>query len=351
MNERTLFPLIDKLARCHQLTEAEYAQLIRFRTPETAAHLAALARTAREAVYGTEVYTRGLIEVSNFCRNDCYYCGIRRSNATARRYRLSAAEIVECADTGYNLGFRTLVLQGGEDSSFADDVLCGIIGRIRAAHPDCAVTLSFGERSRKSYERLHEAGAERYLLRHETASPALYRRWHPPEMSLENRMRCLSDLREIGYAVGAGFMVGAPFQTAADLACDLQFIEQFQPEMCGIGPFVPHHATPFSAYAPGTAELTCYLLAIIRLIKPIVLLPATTALGTIVPDGRERGILAGANVVMPDLSPTNVRKKYMLYDNKICTGDESAQCRHCLDLRMESVGYQVVVSRGDIIRK
>ena len=314
---------------------------------QEAEHLAQAAQAEAVARFGKKIYVRGLIEFTNFCKNDCLYCGIRRSNATARRYRLSADEIVKCANTGYDLGFRTFVLQGGEDPFFTDDVLCGIIGRIRAAHPDCAVTLSFGERSRKSYERLHEAGAERYLLRHETASPALYRRWHPPEMSLENRMRCLSDLREIGYAVGAGFMVGAPSQTAADLACDLRFIEQFQPEMCGIGPFVPHHATPFSAFAPGTAELTCYLLSIIRLIKPNVLLPATTALGTIVPDGRERGILAGANVVMPNLSPVNRRKDYDLYDNKICTGEEAAECRGCLSRRVASVGYQLVSDRGD----
>lgn len=340
--------LIDKLCRTRSLSLGEYERLIAQRTPGTARELASRADAVLRRVYGTKVFTRGLIEVSSFCKNDCLYCGIRRSNASARRYRLSADEIVECADTGYELGFRTFVLQGGEDPFFTDDVLCGIVERIHAAHPDCAITLSFGERSRESYERLHEAGAERYLLRHETASPALYRRWHPAEMSLENRMRCLSDLREIGYAVGAGFMVGAPFQTAADLACDLHFIERFQPEMCGIGPFVPHHATPFSAFAPGTAELTCYLLSIIRLIKPNVLLPATTALGTIVPDGRERGILAGANVVMPNLSPVNRRKDYDLYDNKICTGEEAAECRGCLGARMLSIGYELVVDRGDM---
>lgn len=340
--------LIDKLCRTRSLSLGEYERLITQRTSGAARELASRADAVHRQVYGTKVFTRGLIEVSSFCKNDCLYCGIRRSNATARRYRLSADEIVKCANTGYDLGFRTFVLQGGEDPFFTDDVLCGIIGRIRAAHPDCAVTLSFGERSRKSYERLHEAGAERYLLRHEAASPSLYRRWHPPEMSLENRMRCLSDLREIGYAVGAGFMVGAPFQTAADLACDLRFIERFQPEMCGIGPFVPHHATPFSSFAPGTAELTCYLLSIIRLIKPNVLLPATTALGTIVPDGRERGILAGANVVMPNLSPVNRRKDYDLYDNKICTGEEAAECRGCLGARMLSIGYELVVDRGDM---
>ena len=340
--------LIDKLCRTRSLSLGEYERLIAQRTPGTARELASRADAVRRRVYGTKVFTRGLIEVSSFCKNDCLYCGIRRSNATARRYRLSADEIVECADTGYELGFRTFVLQGGEDPFFTDDVLCGIVERIHAAHPDCAITLSFGERSRESYERLHEAGAERYLLRHETASPALYRRWHPAEMSLENRMRCLSDLREIGYAVGVGFMVGAPFQTAAYLACDLQFIERFQPEMCGIGPFIPQKDTPFGDRPAGTAEQTVYLLSLLRLMQPKLLLPATTALGTILPDGRERGLAAGANVVMPNLSPLSVRKKYALYDGKLCTGEEAAQCIGCLSRRVQSVGANIVIDRGDV---
>ena len=340
--------LADMLENNHALKLEEYEWLIARRTPAMAAELARRAVAARKLVYGDAVFTRGLIEVSSCCKNDCFYCGIRRSNGDARRYRLSADEIVECAHAGYDLGFRTFVLQGGEDSFFSDDVLCGVVSRIREAHPDCAVTLSLGERSRKSYERLFSAGAERYLLRHETASRELYARWHPADMSFDARMRCLSDLREIGYAVGVGFMVGAPFQTAADLARDLRFVERFQPEMCGIGPFVPHHATPFAAYGAGTVELTCYLLSIIRLIKPNVLLPATTALGTIAPDGREQGILAGANVVMPNLSPVAHRKDYDLYDNKICTGEEAAECRGCLGARMLSVGYRLVVDRGDM---
>ena len=340
--------LIDKLCRTRSLSLGEYERLIAQRTPGTARELASRADAVRRQVYGTKVFTRGLIEVSSFCKKACLYCGIRRSNATARRYRLSADEIVKCANIGYDLGFRTFVLQGGEDPFFTDDVLCGIIGQIRAGHPDCAVTLSFGERSRKSYERLHEAGAERYLLRHETASPALYRRWHPPEMSLGNRMRCLSDLREIGYAVGAGFMVGAPFQTAADLACDLQFIEQFQPEMCGIGPFIPQKDTPFGDRPAGTAEQTVYLLSLLRLMQPKLLLPATTALGTILPDGRERGLAAGENVVMPNLSPLSVRKKYALYDGKLCTGEEAAQCIGCLSRRVQLVGANIVIDRGDV---
>lgn len=340
--------LVEKLCRKRSLSLAEYELLVAQRTPKTAQQLAAHAVEVRKRVYGTKVFTRGLIEASSYCKNDCLYCGIRRSNRAARRYRLSPDEIVECANNGYELGFRTFVVQGGEDPFFTDDVLCGVVSRIREAHPDCAVTLSFGERSSQSYARLRAAGAERYLLRHETASPELYARWHPSSMSFDNRMRCLGELRAAGFAVGAGFMVGAPFQTAADLARDLKFIELFKPEMCGIGPFIPHHATPFASYPQGSVELTCYVLSIIRIVVPNVLLPATTALGTIDARGRELGILSGANVVMPNLSPVAHRKDYDLYDNKICTGEEAAECRGCLGARMLSIGYQLVVDRGDV---
>ena len=341
---------IDRLAAEHTLSEAEYAGLIGGRDAEAAALLAEKAVAARKAVYGDAVYTRGLIEISNICRNDCLYCGIRRSNSALERYRLTPEVILECADEGYALGFRTFVLQGGEDAWYTDAVLGGIVSQIKRRHPDCAVTLSMGERSRESYRRLYDAGADRYLLRHETADRAHYALLHPKEMSWDNRMRCLRDLREIGYQVGCGFMVGSPGQTPAMLAKDLKFIEAFKPEMCGIGPFIPHHATPFADRPPGTLEETLYLLSIIRLIHPPVLLPATTALGTIHPRGRELGIQAGANVVMPNLSPVSVRSQYALYDDKICTGDESAQCRACLDRRMRSIGYRLVVDRGDVKR-
>jgi biotin synthase len=347
-NTGELFGLAQKLCRNRSLELKEYERLVAGRTPELASFLAEQAVAVRGQVYGNAVFTRGLIEVSSCCKNDCLYCGIRRSNSHARRYRLSVEEVLQCADEGYELGFRTFVLQGGEDPAFTDESLCEIVQSIRGHHPDCAITLSFGERSRESYGRLRSAGAERYLLRHETASPKLYERWHPVGMTLDSRMRCLQELREAGYAVGAGFMVGAPFQTAADLACDLKFIESFQPEMCGIGPFVPHHATPFAQYPQGTVELTCYLLSVIRLIKPNILLPATTALGTIASDGREMGILAGANVVMPNLSPVAHRKDYDLYDGKICTGEEAAECRGCLGARMLSIGYELAVDRGDV---
>ena len=346
MNE-ALLSLVRKLKTTHSLAPEEYRALIEGRTPELAAFLAAQAVEVRRAIYGNEVYVRGLIEISSYCKNNCYYCGLRRENQTAERYRLSPETILSCAREGYALGFRTFVLQGGEDAWFTDERLCGIIRKVKAEFPDCAVTLSLGERSRQSYQALFEAGADRYLLRHETADAGHYAALHPAELRFENRMRCLSDLREIGYAVGCGFMVGSPGQTPETLAKDLKFVETFRPEMCGIGPFIPHHATPFAGEPAGSVELTCYLLSILRLIHPPLLLPATTALGTLDPSGREKGILAGANVVMPNLSPKEVRKKYELYNGKICTGEESAQCRNCLDLRMESIGYRIVVSRGD----
>jgi len=343
-----LYELIDLLAINHTLSITEYECLIANRTKELAEYLAQKATEVRKSIYGNSVFIRGLIEISNICKNDCLYCGIRRSNKNCDRYRLSANEILECCDEGYNLGFRTFVMQGGEDAYFSDDVMCDIVRKIRNKYPDCAITLSLGERSRESYARLFEAGANRYLLRHETADENHYNRLHPKEMSFNNRMNCLKNLKEIGYQVGAGFMVGSPYQTYNSLAMDLKFIEEFKPDMCGIGPFVPHNATPFKNETGGTVELTCYLLSIIRLIYPPVLLPATTALGTIDLLGREKGIMAGANVVMPNLSPDSVRKKYELYNNKISSGAESAQMLEELQIRMKKIGYEVVVDRGDI---
>ena len=340
--------IAEKLTLSHSLSISEYAFLIENRTPEISALLRDAAVSVRKKIYGNAVFTRGLIEISNICKNDCIYCGIRKSNHNCERYRLLPEDILSCADEGYDLGFRTFVLQGGEDPYYTDEVLTGIVKELKRRHPDCAVTLSMGERSRESYERLHEAGADRYLLRHETANPDHYRKLHPPEMSWDHRMECLKQLKEIGYQVGCGMMVGSPYQTVHDIACDLKFIEEFRPDMCGIGPFIPHKDTPFKNESAGTLELTCFLLSVIRLIYPQVLLPATTALGTIHPLGREKGIASGANVVMPNLSPVSVRKKYELYDNKICTGDESAQCRSCLNLRMKSIGYELVTDRGDI---
>ena len=348
MNSR-VSGLINKLSTTHSLELSEYQYLIDNRDSESAELLARLADTQRREIYSDKVFIRGLIEISNFCKNDCLYCGIRRSNKKCERYRLTKEDILECAKEGYSLGFRTFVLQGGEDAYYTDNVLCGIITEIKSLYPDCAVTLSLGERSKLSYKRLFDAGADRYLLRHETANEAHYKKLHPAEMSLANRKRCLRDLKHIGYQTGCGFMVGSPYQTVDTLYEDLQFIRELQPEMVGIGPFIPQKDTPFGNEIAGTMEMTLRLLSIIRLVHPQVLLPSTTALGTIHPKGREKGILAGANVVMPNLSPVNVRDKYKLYDNKICTGDEAAECRFCMQKRMESIGYEVVTDRGDYI--
>ena len=339
--------LIDRLAQTHALPLADYEALVAGQTPALAAYAAQRADALRRAVYGTDVYVRGLIEVSSVCRNDCYYCGLRRSNAACERYTLTDAQILDCCEAGYGYGFRTFVLQGGE-GVFTADRVCALVREIKARWPDCAVTLSLGEYPTADYAAMRAAGADRYLLRHETADAAHYARLHPAAMSFENRMRCLRDLKALGFQTGCGFMVGSPGQTAHTLAEDLKFVEEFQPEMCGIGPFLPQKDTPFGGEPGGTAAQTIYLLSLLRLIRPNLLLPATTALGTVAPDGRERGILAGANVVMPNLSPVDVRKKYALYDGKICTGEESAQCRDCLARRMAAIGFRLVTARGDI---
>ena len=340
--------LIKKLSETHSLGLDEYESLIANRNDESRKLLTDLAVEARKKIYGNKIFIRGLIEISNFCKNDCFYCGIRRSNFNAQRYRLTPEQIISCSEEGYKLGFRTFVLQGGEDDFFTDEILGKIIREIKSRHSDCAITLSLGERTFESYRYLKVCGADRYLLRHETADRVHYKILHPVSLSFENRLKCLYALRRLGYYVGCGFMVNSPHQTTRYLAEDLKFIETFKPEMCGIGPFIPHKDTPFKDFNSGTVELTCYLLSIIRLINPHILLPSTTALGTIDPLGRERGILAGANVVMPNLSPVDVRKKYELYDNKICTGEESAQCRQCLQNRMNKIGYEIVIDRGDI---
>lgn len=315
--------------------------------PQVSDVLAKEADALRRQYYGNKVYIRGLIEFTNYCRNDCYYCGIRRSQRNVSRYRLTSGDILSCCHTGYELGFRTFVLQGGEDLWWNDDRLAALVAAIREKYPDCAITLSAGERSRESYQRLFEAGADRYLLRHETANPCHYGRLHPAELSWQNRMECLRNLKDIGYQTGCGFMVGSPFQTTEDLVNDLLFLKEFQPQMVGIGPFLPASGTPFAGEPAGSAELTIRLLSIIRLLLPKVLLPATTALGTAEEDGRERGIRSGANVIMPNLSPADVRKKYLLYDNKIATGDEAAESVAHLRQSMETIGYQVVTDRGD----
>ena len=312
------------------------------------AMLAAEADKVRRSVYGDEVYIRGLIEFTNYCKNNCYYCGIRHGNKQAERYRLSKDEILECCDEGYLLGFRTFVLQGGEDPYYTDDLICEIVSGIRKKYPDCAITLSIGEKPRESYQAYFDAGANRYLLRHESADETHYAKLHPENMSLANRKRCLYDLKEIGYQVGAGFMVGSPYQTVENIVTDLRFLQDLKPDMIGIGPFLKHDDTPFRDFQNGTAELTLRLVSILRLMFPYALIPATTALGTVVPDGRELGLKAGANVVMPNLSPVRYRKLYELYENKICTGEEAAQCRGCLERREQSAGYRIVTDIGNV---
>lgn len=343
----TTTDLIEKLNAQHALAREEWRVLLLHHTAEDDAHLAALARETAQKHFGNRVYMRGLIEFTNFCRNNCYYCGIRCGNSRVSRYRLTVEEILSCCEEGYALGFRTFVLQGGEDPGFSDEVLCRTVEKIKRRYPDCAVTLSVGEREHAVYRSFFDAGADRFLLRHETANDAHYRMLHPPQLSLQRRRECLWDLKEIGFQVGAGFMVGSPGQTTETLLDDLQFLSDLRPHMVGIGPFLPHHETPFADKAPGSTTQTVFLLSCVRLMLPQVLLPATTALGTAVSDGRERGILAGANVVMPNLSPLSVRKKYMLYDNKISTGDESAQSVAHLRRTLAAIGYDLSPDRGD----
>lgn len=339
--------LILKLEREHSLSESEYKYLLDNRDEYTAELLFEKARAVREKYYGHDVYVRGLIEFTNYCKNNCYYCGIRAGNKCAERYRLSEDEILACCEIGYQTGYRTFVLQGGEDPVYTPDRIESLVRRVKKTYPDCAITLSVGEHPKDVYKAWFDAGADRYLLRHETADAKHYSMLHPENLTLDRRMECLYSLKEIGYQVGCGFMVGSPWQTTANLAKDMKFIEDFMPHMVGIGPFIPHKDTPFGDKKGGTLELTLFLLGIVRLISPKLLLPATTALGSIKENGRELGILAGANVCMPNLSPKDVRQKYMLYNNKLTSGAEAAEDFALLSARMKNIGYDVVVSRGD----
>ncbi len=339
--------IIRKFIDTHSLSVEEYKSMLDDITSDEKEILRREAVKLATSVYGKKIYARGLIEFSNYCKNNCYYCGIRNGNKNCERYRLTKEEIYNCCEIGYELGFRTFVLQSGEDLYFNDDLMVEIISHIRKRFPDCAITISIGEKEKSTYKKYFDAGANRYLLRHETANKEHYEKLHPSDMSYEHRMKCLQDLRDIGYQVGAGFMVECPYQTNLDLAHDLKFIEEFKPEMCGIGPFIPHKDTIYKDKKAGTLDKTLLLLSIVRIIRLNVLLPATTALGTINPLGREKGVEHGANVVMPNLSPTEVRSKYLLYDNKICTGDEAAECKDCMSARMKSIGYELVIDRGD----
>lgn len=339
----------EKLVKEHVLEKEEYVQLLDSYTEGTMEILRLEADRLRKIYYGDKVYTRGLIEFTNYCKNNCFYCGIRGENSKAFRYRLSEEEIMLSCEEGYQLGFRTFVLQGGEDPYFTEERMEKLIRNIKNTYPACALTLSMGEKSHEAYKRFKEAGADRYLLRHETANEEHYQKLHPSNMSLSVRKDCLYDLKSLGYQVGAGFMVGSPYQTNECLAEDLVFLKELEPHMVGIGPFLPHKDTRFAENEKGSVEKTLLLLSIVRIILPKVLLPATTALGTADNRGREKGLMAGANVVMPNLSPISVRKKYALYDDKICTGEEAAECRNCLEGRIESVGYHLVYERGDAL--
>ena len=339
--------LLDKLEQEHRLSKEEWIALLNGRTEEGLQEVFKRARKIRHTHYGNTVYIRGLIEFTNYCKNDCYYCGIRKSNCNLERYRLTEDEILSCCENGYQLGFRTFVLQGGEDPYFDTERMTALIRRMKTAFPDCAITLSIGEKTKETYQAFRQARADRYLLRHETYNTEHYRRLHPEPLSAKERQDCLYALKEAGYQVGSGIMVGSPYQTVEYIAEDLLFLQELRPEMVGIGPFIPHKDTKFADEAAGTLELTLFLLGLLRMLLPQVLLPATTALSTIHPDGRKLGILAGANVIMPNLSPKERRKQYSLYDNKRCMGDEAAEGLALLKAELEEIGYEVVTDRGD----
>ncbi len=336
--------IVKELSQKHNLSDSDLYTLLT--TDKYDTELMYEADKTRRSIYSDKVYIRGLIEFTNYCKNNCLYCGIRCANTNATRYRLTKDDIMDCCRQGYTLGFRTFVLQGGEDPYFTDDIMCDIISTIKTHYPDCAVTLSIGEKSYESYKRFYLSGADRYLLRHETADSEHYAKLHPESMSFETRRKCLFDLKEIGFQVGAGFMVGSPFQTMENIIKDLRFIKELEPHMIGIGPFLTNKDTPFAKYENGSFELTLRLVSILRLMFPYALIPSTTALGTIHPNGREMGLKRGANVVMPNLSPVSVRKNYLLYDNKISTGEEAAECVANLKKLVKNAGYKVVTDIG-----
>ncbi|MCL2191878.1 MAG: [FeFe] hydrogenase H-cluster radical SAM maturase HydE [Treponema sp.] len=343
--------LVDTLKKNGTLSREEFKTLLTTEDNDTQEYLSSCARELATANFGKDVYLRGLIEFSNYCKQNCLYCGLRRDNRDLERYRLTKEEILECCKEGHRLGFRTFVLQSGEDEYYTTKKMVEIIHAIRIEYPDCAITVSVGEKDEDTYRAYYNAGANRFLLRHETISPEHYRKLHPPGMEIETRKECLYRLKDIGFQTGSGIMVGSPFQTVDNIIDDLYFLAELKPEMIGIGPYLPSKDTPFRDQEPGSVELTVRLISIFRLMHPYALIPATTALATIHPTGREKGILAGANVVMPNLSPLRVREKYQLYDNKACTGDEAAHCRGCLQGRLEKIGYTISEQRGDHVSR
>jgi len=339
--------IIDELNKNKTLDIETWQYLISNYTTDDYEYASALAREIAKEKFSNKLYLRGIIEFTNICKNDCLYCGIRRSNCVSQRYRLDKTQILECCELGYELGYRTFVLQGGEDAYYTDDILCDIIKNIKTSFPDCAITMSVGERSYASYKNMFDAGADRYLLRHETAESSHYSKLHPENMKLETRMECLRNLKEIGYQTGCGMMIGSPHQTQYELSCDMKFISEFKPHMIGMGPFIPHKDTPFKNEKTGSAELTLFLLSLCRIMLPAVLLPATTALGTVDGDGQKKGVLSGCNVVMPNLSPLSVRKKYMLYNNKLGSEFDAYQSLELLKNKVSEIGYEIVCDRGD----
>lgn len=340
--------IINKLYEVNSASKKELLYLLDNINEGEKDYLISKAHDTRIKYYSNKVYLRGLIELTSFCKKDCLYCGLRRSNKNAQRYRLDIDDVLECVRKGDKLGYKTFVLQGGEDAYYSDEIMINIIKAIKKEFPENAITLSLGERSYESYKNLFEAGADRYLLRHESASKELYESIHPGE-PFEKRFNYLKNLKEIGYQAGAGFMVGIPNQTNEDLANDLIFVKKFEPAMCGIGPFIPHKDTPLKEYNHGSLEKTVICLAIVRLLLPKVLLPATTALSSIDKNGRNAGLKAGGNVIMPNLSPMSVRKKYSLYNDKAYILDEDAEYRKLIEEKVKEAGFEVEVNRGDNI--
>lgn len=339
--------IIDKLNREKKLESAQWHKLISSFSKEDKEYARNIAQKITEEKFGNKVFFRGIIEFSNICNNDCLYCGIRHSNDKASRYCLTKKEIMLSCKEGYKLGYRTFVLQGGENEFVKSENFINLIRDIKSKYPDCAITLSVGECERKFYEEMYLAGADRYLLRHESADEEHYKKLHPKDMSLKNRIRCLRDLKEIGFQTGCGIMVGSPYQTPETLVKDMEFICEFNPAMVGIGPFIPHKDTPFANFETGSQDLTLFLLSLIRIMNEDILLPATTALGTVDQEGLIKGIQSGCNVIMPNVSPQNVRKKYMLYNEKLGTNFSAKESLEFLKTQMKSINREIVVGRGD----
>ena len=305
------------------------------------------AKTVTEQYFGQKVYLRGVIEISNYCRNNCYYCGIRSANRCITRYRLSAEEVEDACKRGYEIGFRTFVLQGGEDLYWRGEHLISTVRRIHSNYPDCAITLSLGEMEYEEYKALFDAGATRYLLRHETYDKVHYEQLHPNTMDRAHRLQAILDLKNIGYQVGTGIMVGSPGQTTAHLAKDLDFIRRLQPEMIGVGPFIPHKDTPLGSAPAGNLLMTLRFIALCRILNPRALIPATTAVASLHPRGRLEAICHGCNVVMPNLSPPIHRADYALYNNKAYLGAEAAEGTRLLQAQLNTIGYEIDWGRGD----